>query len=254
MATEGKGPIVIPCYLVDGVPYVLEVDANGKLAMRAVELETLLAGGLPAALDSGALKVKEQSPLTGFATSANQLTEITALQLIDDLRNALLTVAADRLGVRATELETLLAGGLPAALDSGALKVKEQATLTVQATGSDKIFSLESIVEQEVYKADLSGASPQVAGTAVGAGKLWVITAVSFLFRSTTVTRVTLGATGLASTLILLDQASPTANHWYTWTGKIILQVADYMSLDFTGGSGADDAWLRYAGYQMDAP
>jgi hypothetical protein len=80
MATEGKGPIVVPCYLVNGVPYVLEVDANGKLAMRAVELETLLGGGLPAALDGLSLKVKEQSPLTGFATSANQATLLTELQ------------------------------------------------------------------------------------------------------------------------------------------------------------------------------
>jgi len=55
--------------------------------------------GLPAALDATALKVKEQSPIAGFATSANQTTMITALQLIDDLRNALGTVNTDDLQV-----------------------------------------------------------------------------------------------------------------------------------------------------------
>ena len=68
----------------------------------------LLAAGLPAALDTGALKIKEQSPLTGFATE-------TTLALIKGYVDG---------------IETLLNGGLPAALDSGALKIKEQSPLT----------------------------------------------------------------------------------------------------------------------------
>lgn len=46
---------------------------------------------------NGYLKVAEQSPISGFATAANQSTIITALQLIDDLRNALDSVATDEL-------------------------------------------------------------------------------------------------------------------------------------------------------------
>lgn len=61
MATEAKGNFVILAYSKNGVPYLVEIDAAGKLAMRASELETLLAGGLPTALDSAALKVREQS-------------------------------------------------------------------------------------------------------------------------------------------------------------------------------------------------
>lgn len=122
-------------------------------------IETLLAGGLPAALDAGALKVKEQSPITGYATSAKQDTMITALQLIDDLRNALGSVNTDDLQVdvktsglptgAATSakqdtiighvdgIETLLAGGLPSALDTDSLKVREQGTPTVLARAYD---------------------------------------------------------------------------------------------------------------------
>jgi hypothetical protein len=54
------------------------------------------------------LKVKEQSPITGYATSAKQ---DTIIGYIDGV-------------------ESLLAGGLPAALDTGALKVREQNPLT----------------------------------------------------------------------------------------------------------------------------
>ena len=45
----------------------------------------LLAAGLPTSLDTGALKIREQNPLSGFATSAKQDTMITALQIIDDM-------------------------------------------------------------------------------------------------------------------------------------------------------------------------
>jgi hypothetical protein len=43
----------------------------GDVKTDADSLVTLAAGGLPAALDGGALKVKEQSPITGFATETS---------------------------------------------------------------------------------------------------------------------------------------------------------------------------------------
>lgn len=61
-------------------------------------IETLLADRLPATLDTGALKVKEQSPITDFPDSA---------------------------------VATLLGDGLPSALDTDALKVREQGTVNV---------------------------------------------------------------------------------------------------------------------------
>jgi hypothetical protein len=67
---------------------------------------------LPTALDTGAFKVREQNPITGFATAANQ---IIIQAYIDGI-------------------ETLLAGGLPAALDTGALKTREQNPITGFAT------------------------------------------------------------------------------------------------------------------------
>lgn len=58
-----------------GLPVLVTVDASGHLQVDA------LTSALP----------------TGAATAANQTTEITALQLIDDLRDVLASVAADSL-------------------------------------------------------------------------------------------------------------------------------------------------------------
>jgi hypothetical protein len=71
-------------------------------------VKTLLGAGLPAALDSLSLKVKEQSPITGFATSALQTT----------------------LNGYVDGIEALLGAGLPSALSTDALKVREQSPIT----------------------------------------------------------------------------------------------------------------------------
>jgi hypothetical protein len=73
---------------------------------------------LPTALDTGAFKVREQNPITGFATAANQ---IIIQAYIDGI-------------------ETLLAGGLPAALDTGAVKTREQNPITGFATAANQII------------------------------------------------------------------------------------------------------------------
>lgn len=50
----------------------LATEVTLALVETAVDgVETLLAGGLPAALDGVSLKVKEQSPITGFATETS---------------------------------------------------------------------------------------------------------------------------------------------------------------------------------------
>jgi len=95
-----------------------------------------LQSQLPSALDSGALKVKEQSPITDFPDSA---------------------------------VATLLAGGLPSALDIDALKVREQNPITdfPDSTAQATLSNIETLLGEP---ADRN--ITQIAGTAL-TGRDW---------------------------------------------------------------------------------
>jgi len=96
---------------------------GGNLISKTNPINVRLADGtdnipFPTALDTGAFKVREQNPITGFATQ-------TTLALIAGYVDG---------------LETLLGGGLPAALDTGALKTREQNPITGFATAANQII------------------------------------------------------------------------------------------------------------------
>ncbi|MCK4297883.1 MAG: hypothetical protein KAX80_00035 [Planctomycetes bacterium] len=81
----------------------------------------------------------------GAATAANQATMITALQLIDDLRNALESVATDRLQVR----------------------------------GEDQLFSFKESYQEHVFEAAVAAGDHFIQGAVVPAGEVWVCTQIS---------------------------------------------------------------------------
>jgi len=109
---------------------------------------TKLAAGLPSALETDALKVREQNPITGFATQTTLALIAGYVDNIETLLNGGLPATLDGVSLRVKEaspitgfatqttlaliagyvdgIEALLNGGLPATLDSGALRVKEQ--------------------------------------------------------------------------------------------------------------------------------
>jgi hypothetical protein len=94
--------------LIDDLRNALASVATDSLKTDDDALQTLVSA---IALDGAGhpqVDVLTSALPTGAATSANQLTEITALQLIDDLRNALASVATDSLNVRDTTLEDLV--------------------------------------------------------------------------------------------------------------------------------------------------
>jgi len=106
-----------------------------------------LGAGLPAALDSLSLKVKEQSPITGYATSALQTT----------------------LNGYVDGIETLLGAGLPVALDNLSLKVREQNPITnfPDSAGDASLAIMDDWDETDRAKVNIVAGQ---AGITAGAG------------------------------------------------------------------------------------
>ena len=108
---------------------------------------TKLGAGLPAALDSLSLKVKEQNPITGYATSALQTT----------------------LNGYVDGIETLLGAGLPVALDTLSLKVREQNPITnfPDSAGDASLAIMDDWDETDRAKVNIVAGQ---AGITAGAG------------------------------------------------------------------------------------
>jgi len=132
--------------------------------------------------------------------------------------------------------------------------VKTMPTVTVQAAGGDKIFSFESIVEQALQNLDLAAGTNALTGTAVPAGKVWMITHAAADYVGTAPTDLRIVVTGLATSLYLKFEVDPVPGRWYMWSGNVYLQAGDAMSCTVTGATAGDDLYFRYAGVQMDAP
>ena len=215
---------------VDVVTSALPTDAATETTLLLIKsyvdaLETLLAGGLPAALDSGALKVKEQSPLTGFATSANQTTMITALQLIDDLRAALGSVNTDDLQV---DVKTY--PGVNALLNIP--------------------FGYNDRYAEEVSNLNAAAGWNDLLGTAVPAGEVWVVTAIAGV-NSNRACTIQIGARGGAIDVYAISTTSAGALLWVAAAPQLILKEGDKIVGSFGGCTAGDDIYLRASGYKM---
>jgi hypothetical protein len=169
---------------------------------------------------------------TGAATSAKQDTMITALQLIDDLRNALGSVNTDDLQV----------------------DVKTAPTITVQSLGGDKLLAYESVAVSSTSDTNLSaGTNTLVSGTPAS-GKVWVITHISGAYKGTVPTQIAFRHHIGASSGILRMVQSPVSDLYYYIAGLWILTAGDTIDLQVWGATAGDDLFLYIAGYQMDAP
>ncbi len=229
-------------------------------------LETLLSGGLPAALDTGALKTKEQSPLTGFATSANQATMITALQLIDDLRAALGSVNTDDLqvDVKTSALPTDAATQTTLALVKTAVEKIDDlqnalgsvATdiLRVASKSGDKIFGFESVIFDTQTNTNLSAGANALVSTAVPTGKVWKITNAWLLYTGTAPTylQVYINHNGVAYQLTRIAGVVNPAS--LSWQGEAFLDQGDTVVGNVTGATATDDLALVICGVQMNEP
>jgi len=215
------------------------VDAAGNLQVDVI------ASGLPA----------------GAATAANQLTEITALQLIDDLRNALQSVATDRLIV------DVIASGLPAGAATAANQalilaqlqliedlrnaLQSEATDRLQVRGADQLFSYKGQYIEQVVNLNAAAGGNFLTGTVVPPNEVWVIT----------VTHAS--NNNKAGCGIFFQALKAGVGHTYhvgaatpvvvgtSWSGMVFLVEGDCIQTYIDACDAGNDLYLNIFGYKM---
>jgi len=195
------------------------------------------------------------------ATAANQATMITALQLIDDLRNALGSVNTDDLQVD-VKTSGLPTGGSTAAnqttmitalqlIDDLRAALESVATDRLKVRGEDQLESIGGVLVQE-KAATISGANGSVNFAAVGAGLMWHLTGIYMVDVTTATTAHQFGIwRGATQAMIHYDATAraagiPSSTHEDFW-----LVAGDALYLFFVGGQVGDTCVARINGTYM---
>lgn len=123
-----------------------------------------------------------------------------------------------------------------------------------KVTQGDLVGS-QTIAEVSVSDLNLSAGTNTLYGTAVASGKVQKITVACWQIEGTAPTDSILFVDGLASGIVLAtDYAPATANVWWAWKGETYLQEGDRLAVTIRGATAGDNAYLRYAGVELDAP
>ena len=191
-----QAPYPKACLGWDGTDfYVLAVDNTGKLQVVA----TLTP------------------PAGGWATAANQATMITALQLIDDLRNTLQSVNTDALQVR----------------------------------GEDQLFSYKSDYNERILEGDATAGFNSLYGSAVPAGEIWVVTTLVTYNDKTACSTVDVGKQESGIDYIAKTIISAEVREACCWAGHIYLASGNKVWARFGGCNIGDDLYFYAMGYKM---
>jgi len=180
----------------DGTAYrPLTIDAAGHLQLDVV------TSGLPA----------------GAATAAAQALALAQLQLIEDMRDALQSVATDRLIVR----------------------------------GEDQLFSFDKVLGERTDGL-ISGADGFFDSAIVPAGEIWVVTTVAARDNTTGVTVIVMAQRHNGADAVIHEGRKAFAvGEWSSWSGLTTLDVDDLIRVYFTGGLVNDHCYVDLSGYVM---
>jgi len=175
--------------------YVLRTDAEGHLQIHA------LSSALP----------------LGAATLAEQQTQTTALQLIDDLRDVLQSVATDRLQVR----------------------------------GEDQLVSVRGVL-QSYLLGTITGADGYIESAAVPAGRIWVVTTIASRNSSRDLTGMGFRVYDGAVTYPIYEDRRAIVNGEYaSWSGHTYLEAGDTIRVQHQGAQDGDGANVTLTGHVM---
>jgi len=199
---------------------------------------------------------------TGAATSANQTTMITALQLIDDLRNALDSVGTDELrtlagytGAAWLPLTVDAAGHaqvdvLSSALPTGAAT---QGTLqNIDGHTKNQVFGSSTPYQERVVNLSAGAGSNALNGSVVPADELWVVTTMVAYNVNTDPSEIYLGLNDGATNHLVERVLAPGVDTPVVWSGHMYMQQGDRAKAYFGGCTANDDLYAFFQGYKME--
>jgi len=160
----------------------------------------------------------DQSVLpAGAATAAAQATQLTALQKIDDLQDALESNALDRLLVR----------------------------------GMDQLFSFKAVLGTGAHDF-ISGNNGYLDSLPCAAGQIFCVTSIAskLLDRATTIHEYRLLHNAVSFRFGETRKAI-AADQWVFWQGWKWIDPADVIRVYFTGGIAGDECWVILTGFNM---
>ena len=227
----------------------LLVDASG----RAIIVGTGASGRVPVSVaeelpagtqNIGDVDVASSALPSGASTSANQSTEITALQLIDDLRNALATVATDKL--RAEIVDALVAGSarIGSVGAEGYIGGAWQKGPIPFGYSGFQGLSWSNTSLPAGYSANPSATCP--------AGEIWRFTAISGVYFGASATNFQFDISDGAVLYPILLKTPPVSGAVYIITGEFIVPVGGAVTIEISGATLNDDVYGFAVGSRID--
>ena len=198
---------------------------------------------------SGYLKVTGLTLAPGAATAAHQVTQNTALQLIDDLYNALHSVHLDELDVHIdgqtndVEIVQQAPADLAASLHGYIGGAWQKAPL---------LWGYSGRWEERIILANAVAGGNILTCTAVAGGEVWVLQAASIVNKNSTSGPNQIYLKSTSTYPVLAMTATIAANTSLPWDGAVVLAEGDVVRGEFGGCTLNDDLHLNVWGYKMD--
>lgn len=234
-----QGKLVVPLGVnPSGVLRTLELDASDLLKL-------VIAAALPAGDNNiGNVDIVSSALPTGAATLAEQLTQTTALQLIDDLRNALATVATDKL--RASIVDALVAGSARI----GSVGIEGYYSGAWQKAPIP--FGPSSPLLKRHALTVHAGGNQTVNGDTVPAGELWIYTSMDAVDVTSSPTGIFMEVDDGTVVYIFNNKLVLGANEHFPYTCFVPVPAGSKMKVLFLGTAANDTLVWTGIGYKMD--
>lgn len=197
----------------------------------------------------------------GAATAANQATMITALQLIDDLRNALDSVNVDELRVLIWNWAALpLLGNRPAGWDeilvsgwtgAAAVQLLADAAGRLSVRGEDQLFSFKEMLCERLSHTKVGAGNYSLDSPTPPANEVWVVTNVVMWNDTTAGNRQVIQLFDGVGVAALKQTVTSVVDEGTQWTGHAYLEDDDLIRGRFYACAGGDVLSMSVVGYKM---